>query len=58
MMILYWMRLFPSLAFYMTMIKQTCIDIGWFMVMFIMCIGVFANASYALNQIKPESVDG
>lgn len=51
-MIYYWMRLFPQLAFYVTMITETVKDIGWFMIMLLLCIAVFANASFVLNEIK------
>lgn len=45
----YWMRLFPELAFYVTMITETLKDIVHFFCMFLMCIAMFANAAYALN---------
>jgi hypothetical protein len=47
----YWMRLFPGLAFYVTMISETIADIKNFLIMFLMCIGMFANAAYTLSLI-------
>lgn len=49
------MRLFPELAFYVTMISETISDIKNFLVMFLMCIGMFANAAYTLNLIIPDA---
>lgn len=48
-MVYYWMRLIPSLAFYVTMIYETVKDITYFMMMLALCIAVFANAHYVLN---------
>lgn len=50
----YWMRLFPTLAFYVNLISETIKDIGYFMIMFIMCITMFANTQFALNGIKSQ----
>lgn len=54
-MLYYWMRLFPKLAFYVTMISETLKDIAHFFLMFLMCIAMFANAAYALNFMQPEN---
>lgn len=52
------MRLLPQLAFYVSLIAETLKDIAWFMLVFVLCIFVFANAMYVLNQIKtPEGGD-
>lgn len=56
-MLYYWMRLFPELAFYVTMISETLKDITHFFLMFLMCIGMFANAAYALNFLQPADDD-
>lgn len=54
MMLYYWLRLFPELAFYVEMIAETVKDIRHFLVIFVLCIVVFANAFYALNgAIQP-----
>lgn len=52
-MVYYWLRLFPQLAFYVTMIYETIKDIGWFMITFLLCITVFANAYVVLNMTQP-----
>jgi hypothetical protein len=49
----YWMRLFPKLAFYVNLVTETIKDIGYFMIMFVMIIIMFANALYAINSIQP-----
>jgi hypothetical protein len=51
MMLYYWLRLEPELAFYVEMIAETLKDIRYFLVIFVMCIAVFANAFYALNGV-------
>jgi len=48
------MRLFPELAFYVTMIVETLKDISTFFIMFIMCIAMFANAFFALSGMQVE----
>ena len=53
-MVYYWLRLFPQLAFYVTMIYETIKDIGWFMITFLLCIAVFANAYIVLNMTQPQ----
>ena len=49
----YWMRLYPELAFYVTMISETLKDIKDFFVIFMMCIAMFGNAVYILNLMVP-----
>ena len=51
-MMIYWMRLFPALAFYVTMIRETIKDIAHFFLIFLMCVVMFANACYALDGMK------
>ena len=51
-MLFYWLRLFPNLAFYVTMITETLADISYFLIMFFMCVVTFSNAIYTLNQIE------
>jgi hypothetical protein len=51
-MLFYWLRLFPNLAFYVTMITETLADISTFLIMFIAVIIMFANSIYTLNQIE------
>jgi hypothetical protein len=55
MMLYYWLRLFPELAFYVEMIAETLKDIRHFLVIFVMCIAVFANAFFTLNGIVIDS---
>lgn len=57
-MVYYWLRLFPELAFYVTMIFETISDISNFFVMFVMCVAMFANAIYVLNKMDPPKVNG
>lgn len=45
----YWMRLYPELAFYVTMVSETLIDIKDFFIIFMMCVAMFGNAVYILN---------
>lgn len=52
-MLYYWLRLFPELAFYVTMISETLVDISNFFLMFLMCVAMFANAVYVLNKMEP-----
>ena len=54
-MLYYWLRLFPELAFYVTMISETLVDISHFFLMFLMCVAMFANAVYVLNQMEPAN---
>lgn len=56
-MLYYWLRLFPMLAFYVTMISETLKDISNFFIMFCMCVCMFANASYVLQAIKFDAND-
>lgn len=48
-MMYYWMRLFPSLAFFVTFLVEVMKDIGPFLAMFFICIFMFGNAIYVLN---------
>ena len=45
------------MAFYVNLVAETIKDIGYFMIMFVMIIVMFANALYAINGIiaKDES---
>lgn len=45
-----WMRLSKRLSFYVTMIGRTVSDLMLFLIMFIVCIMMFANAIYILNK--------
>jgi hypothetical protein len=47
--VFYWMRLFPSLAYYVNLIKQTVVDVQSFLLMCIIIIAAFANFFYVLN---------
>ena len=51
-MFFYWLRLFPTTGFYVTMITETLNDISYFLIMFLMCVITFSNAVYTLNQIE------
>lgn len=48
-MLFYWLRLFPSLAYFITMIHETVNDCAHFFVMFVICVTMFGNANYILN---------
>ena len=49
-MVFYWCRITPELAFYVKMINETIVDIGYFMIMLLLCIMMFANGIYVLNR--------
>jgi hypothetical protein len=49
-MVFYWVRVFPELAFYVKMITETMVDIFYFMIMLILVIMMFANGMYVLNR--------
>jgi len=49
-MLYYWMRLFPSTAFYVLMIGETLKDISSFLLIFFICICTFGNAVLILDQ--------
>lgn len=46
----YWLRIFPAFAFYVHMVIQTVYDIKYFIILFIMSILAFANATTILNK--------
>ena len=50
-MFFYWMRLFKSLAFYVTMILETFSDIFYFLLIYMLALTMFGNALYCVNQI-------
>jgi len=50
MMVFYWCRITPELAFYVKMITETFYDIRYFMIMLFICIMMFANGMYVLNR--------
>ena len=47
--VFYWMRLFPSLAYYVNLIKQTIADIKNFLLMCLIILCAFANFFYVLD---------
>ena len=47
--VFYWMRLFPSLAYYVNLIKQTVVDVQSFLLMCMIIIAAFASFFYVLN---------
>lgn len=51
-MLYYWMRLFPSLGFFITFLFEVVADILPFMAMFFICIFMFGNAVYVLNMSR------
>jgi hypothetical protein len=54
----YWMRLFEGLAAYVNLIRETMKDITNFIILFLMCICMFANAIYCLDVISdPNEVE-
>ena len=63
-MMFYWLRLFPKMAYFVTMLGETVKDCANFFVMFLICIFMFGNANYILNwsvlgcpYIKPQDSD-
>ncbi len=54
-MLYYWLRLFPELVFYVTIISETLVDISHFFLMFLMCVAMFVNAVYVLNKMEPAN---
>jgi hypothetical protein len=46
----YWMRLVPSLAFFVTFLVEVIKDIAGFVVMFVICILMFGNAIYIIHK--------
>lgn len=51
----YWFRLFPSLAFFVTFLKEVLYDICGFVVMFLVCILMFGNAIYVIQTSHGET---
>ena len=49
-MLFYWCRIHPELAFYVKMVQETIYDIGYFMIMLFLCIMMFANGIFVLNR--------
>ncbi len=56
-MLFYWCRITPELAFYVKMINETIIDIGYFMIMLLLCIMMFANGIFVLNRGSINNFD-
>lgn len=50
----YWMRLLPSMAFYVKMIMETIKDLRQFVVFFFLCITTFACATFILDQYQED----
>jgi hypothetical protein len=50
----YWMRLVPSLAFFVTFLVEVIKDIAGFVVMFVICILMFGNAVYIINNANKD----
>lgn len=48
-MLFYWLRLFPELAYFVSMINETVKDCANFFIMFLICVFMFGNANYILN---------
>ena len=46
----YWLRLFPDLSFYVHLTQETLADIGYFMIILLIVIMMFANAVFVLDQ--------
>jgi hypothetical protein len=54
----YWLRLFDGLAVYVNLIRETLKDITNFMLILMICIFMFANALYCLdNTPDPDAVE-
>lgn len=47
-----WIRLFEGLSFYVILIIETIKDIAYFLIMFFICICMFATAIYILNRLE------
>ena len=44
----YWMRLFDSTAFYVTMLRETLMDAGIFLTLLILALCAFGTSAYIL----------
>ena len=54
----YWVRLFPELAFYVTMVFETIKDCAYFIMILLAAIVMFGNAFYTLQGIDSGIIDG
>lgn len=50
----YWMRLIPSMAFYVKMIMETVSDLRSFIIFYLLCISTFAMAMFILDQYSED----
>lgn len=59
-MLFYWMRLFPKLAFYVKMLTETIWDLRHFMIFFFMIISTFSFAVQIIDSynMKVAEDDG
>lgn len=49
-MIFYWMRLFPTISFYIMMIIETGKRISFFIILFVLMVATFANAMLVIDR--------
>ena len=47
--LIYWLRLFSSTSYYIRLIQDTIYDIRYFLLVYIVILGMFANAMHCLN---------
>jgi hypothetical protein len=46
----YWMRLFGPTSFYVRLIRETIIDIGYFLILFVFILMAFGNTLLVMNS--------
>ena len=52
----YWLRLFTETSFYVRLIKDTILDIGYFFILYVLILITFANALLILNQRRDGEI--
>ena len=50
----YWMRLFGPTSFYVRLIQETIMDIGYFLILFIFILLTFGNTLLIMNYGRPD----
>lgn len=46
----YWLRMFTATSFYIRLIKDTLVDVRYFLILFVLILVTFANALLVLNE--------
>ena len=52
-----WLRLFETTAYIILLVKQTIIDIGYFMIIFVAALFMFGNTMYMFELNKRQDAD-